>query len=321
MRNSAGVPLSSDGAPDSGSPGGADLSWSRTVPCELVHRRSVAEVLLTDVRRDPAVGGEERFLAAACWPRSHITFPADGSGRHSPLLVVETLRQLGIYLPLRWYGVPPDARMLIDDLCFTLQPESEPQAGHGGTEITCRVRVSEPQRRSDGTLVTLRLAVAFHAGGRLFARAGGGARFLPDGRYAAIRGGRLGAHPRPPAPGGRPSPALLGVARPYDVLVARRSGVLAVEPADPRHPFFFDHPSDHVPGMVLLEAARQACAEASAGALLRPVSGRMAAARFTEYDPPAGVEVVTHHRSCVFRVRQGGVSTVYGVLGFPRHDR
>ncbi|MEE4544809.1 ScbA/BarX family gamma-butyrolactone biosynthesis protein [Streptomyces sp. V4-01] len=307
MRNSAGVPLAPDPA--------GDLSWSRTVPRELVHRSSVAEVLLTDVR--PGRAGT--FRAAACWPRSHATFPADGSDRHSPLLVVETLRQLGIYLPLRWYGVPPTSRMLIDDLYFAVHPGREPQAGHGGTEITCAVEVSDPRQRSDGTLAGLRLSVAYRADGHLFARAGGGARFLPDERYTVVRGDRLGARQPPPAPGGRPDPALLGVARPADVVVARRAGALAVEAADPHHPFYFDHASDHVPGMVLLEAARQGAAEASGGALLRPVSGRLAAARFTEYDPPARLDAIAHHRTCVFRVQQQGAATTYGVLGFDRH--
>ncbi|MFG1808130.1 ScbA/BarX family gamma-butyrolactone biosynthesis protein [Streptomyces sp. NPDC049040] len=293
-----------------------DLSWSCTVPRELVHRTSVAEVLLTDVRADRSGG----FHAAACWPRSHATFPADGSDRHSPLLVVETLRQLGIYLPLRWYGVPATARMLIDDLYFSLYPEREPRAGLGCTEITCAVEVTNPRRRSDGGLAAVRLAVAFRAGGRLFARAGGGARFLSQERYAVVRGDRLGVSQPPPAgPNGRPDPELLGVARTADVVVARRAGVLAVEPADPGHPFYFDHAGDHVPGMVLLEAARQGAAEASGGSLLRPASGRMAAVRFTEYEPPALVDTAVHHRTCVFRIRQGGGTTTYGVLGYERH--
>ncbi|WUH89038.1 A-factor biosynthesis protein [Streptomyces sp. NBC_00433] len=307
MRNLLGLPLASDRT--------QDLSWSCTVPRELVHRTSVAEVLLTDVRADRAGG----FRAAACWPRSHITFPGDGGDRHSPLLVVETLRQLGIYLPLRWFGVPPSARMLIDDLRFALHPGREPRVGLGCTEVTCDVEVTDPRRRSDGRLASLRLAVAYRAGGRLFARAGGGARFLSEARYAAVRAGRLGSLQPPPMPGGRPDPALLGVARAADVVVARRAAGLAVEPADPGHPFYFDHASDHVPGMVLLEAARQAAAEVSAGSLLRPVSGRMAAVSFTEYDPPAVVDTVTHDRTCVFRIRQGGRATSYGVLGFGRH--
>lgn len=299
--------------------GRGGLSWSRTVPRELVHRSSVAEVLLTDVRAGRGGG----FWAAASWPRSHATFPADGSGLHSPLLVVETLRQLGIYLALRWLGVPRTSRMLIDDLHFVLLPGREPRAGLGCTEVVCTVDVSDLRRRSDGTPAGARLAVTYLAGGGPFALAGGGARFLPQERYADVRGDRLAARqPEPefgPGPDPRPEPGLLGVGRHADVVVAHRGGRLAVDPADPGHPFFFDHASDHVPGMLLLEAARQSAAAASGGALRRPVSGRMAATRFTEYDPPALVETVAYDRTCAFRIRQGETPTAFGVLGFPRH--
>lgn len=297
------------------------LSWSRTVARELVHRSSVAEVLLTDVRPDGAGG----FEAAAAWPRSHATFPRDGSDVHSPLLVVETLRQLGIYLPLRHFGVAPTAHLLIGDLYFALRPDREPRVGHGGTEVACTVAVSKLRRDADGAVTGLRLDVRYACGGTDFARAGGGARFVDADGYAAVRNRQDGAAApraesfRHAAADGRPEPAALAVTGHGDVMIVRRSGALAVEPADPRHPFFFDHASDHVPGMVLLEAARQAAAEASGGALLRPVAGRLVATRFTEFAPAARIEPVPHHRTCVFRVRQGPVCTAYGVLGYDRH--
>lgn len=329
---------------NSGQDDSPGLSWSRTVAREMVHRSSVAEVLLTDVRPD-GTGG---FEAAACWPRSHATFPRDGSDLHSPLLVVETLRQLGIYLPLRYFGVAPTAHLLIGDLYFALAPDREPRVGHGGTEVTCAIAVRKVRRDADGAVTGLRLDVRYACAGTDFARAGGGARFVdPDG-YRAVRNrydddaeradpARLpapGRAPDPaanpaanraanrashPAPDGRPEPSALAVTGHGDVVIARRHGGLAIEPADPRHPFFFDHASDHVPGMVLLEAARQAAAEASGGALLRPVSGRLVATRFTEHAPAARIEPVPHHRTCVFRVRQGPACTAYGVLGYGRH--
>jgi hypothetical protein len=306
MTNTVGAP------PAPGRPTG--LSWSRTVPRELVHRASVAEVLLTDVRRDPCGG----FEAAAWWPRSHRTFPADGSDLHSPLLVVETLRQLGIYLPLRWFGVSPAAHLVIADLFFTLLVEREPRAGHGGSEVACRVAVEDVRRHGDGSLAGLRLDVEFRARGRAFGRAGGGARFLAADRYAAVRADRIDGRQPPPRLDGRPRLETLAVSHRADVVVSRRDGALVVDPADPRHPFYFDHPSDHVPGMVLLEAARQATAEASDGTLQRPTAGRLVAERFTEYTPAARVEAVPHHRTCVFRIRQGPALTAYGTLQYGR---
>ncbi|MFC8710701.1 MULTISPECIES: ScbA/BarX family gamma-butyrolactone biosynthesis protein [unclassified Streptomyces] len=288
-------------------------SWSRTVPRELVHRVSVAEVLLTDVR--PC--GRLAFCAAALWPRSHPTFPRGHDSRHSPWLVVETVRQLGIYIPRCHFGVPAAARFLIDDVSYRIDPDREPRAPHGGSEITCRVTVtgltgapgSDHPRR-------MRLRADFRSGGQVFARADGGARFLTAERYATVRTVSAGPPPRAATARPRPQPALLGVPAEADALVALDGGTLVVDPADLRHPFLFDHETDHVPGMALLEAARQAVALRSAGRLVRPLGGRMTASHFTEHAPPAAVESTAYGRTAVFRFRQGGVVTAGGVLRY-----
>lgn len=120
-------------------PTGRPLSWSRTVAREAVHRVSVAEVLLTDVRTH----GDNRFEAAAQWPRSHPTFPHGKDGRHHPLMIAETLRELGIYIPTRYYAVPAGAHFLIRDISYRLDPETEPRAPYGASDITCRVAVTD----------------------------------------------------------------------------------------------------------------------------------------------------------------------------------
>lgn len=284
----------------------------------MVHRTSTAEVLLTDVRRR-----DSGFEAAAFWPRSHPTFPRDGGSLHSPLVLVETLRQLGIYIPLRYFRVSRTAHLLITDLFFDIDTAAEPEAGFGGTDITCRIAVPGVRRDEGGAVTGLRLAVTFLVGDTVFAHAGGGARFVGEQRYAALRG--PASRPAPtrgaapwPVPDGlvRPDPAQLAVAADRDVLIGYQQDATVVGPADPRHPFFLDHASDHVPGMVLLEAARQAAAASSHGTLLRPRAGRLNAVCFTELAPPARVVCVPHHRTCVFKVLQGTARTAFGVLGY-----
>ncbi|QMU76745.1 A-factor biosynthesis protein [Streptacidiphilus sp. PB12-B1b] len=297
------------------------LTWSRTVPRESVHRLSVAEVLLTDVL--PA--GPGRFAAAAQWPLSHPTFPRGGEGLHNPLMIVETLRQLGIYLPLRYCGVPPRSHFLITDVSYELDPAAEPRVRYGATEVTCLVEMGDVRRRAaSGALSGMRLRARFLAGGRTFAQAEGGARILDAEGYTALRGpgpgadGRPGApdgHPRAPA-GLRPAPEGLGVASPQDVMLALAPDGVRVDPADPRHPYFFDHDSDHVPGMTLLEAARQAVAVQSEGRLQRPVGCGLRLLRFTEFSPAATVECTVHGTTCVFRIRQDAGPTAVGVLRY-----
>ncbi|MFD7896327.1 ScbA/BarX family gamma-butyrolactone biosynthesis protein [Streptomyces sp. NPDC059743] len=294
------------------------LSWSRTVAREMVHRDSVAEVLLTDVRRSAWSADGAGFEAAASWSRSHPTFPRDGADLHSPLMIVETLRQLGIYIPLRYFDVAPTAHLLITDLFFEIDPSAEPRALFGATAVICAVRASDVRRAAeDGSITGLRLDVSFSAHGTVFAQAGGGARVLDGARYEAVRTGRThSAAPESVIGRLRPDIRRLGVTGAHDVVLGLDGGTLLVEPADPRHPFFFDHATDHVPGIILLEAARQAAAVESRGALLRPTGGRLEAARFVEYSPPARIMCVPYHDICVFRFLQDGEQKAFGVLRY-----
>jgi hypothetical protein len=290
----------------------SSLSWSRTVEREAVHRISVAEVLLTDVRSC----GPLAYCAAAAWTRSHPTFPRGRDDRHSPWMVVETLRQLGICVPLRHFGVPPTARFLIGDVSFGLDVAAEPRAPHGASEILCRATVGDIRTDRSGALTGLRMRVDFLDDGRPFAHAAGGARILDAARYARLRYPAAAATAAAVASSGgrRPEAAVLGLGSASDVLVSLEGDEVLVAPADPRHPYFFDHGTDHVPGMALLEAARQAIALRSGGALLRPVSGRLTAPRFTEHAPPAVVHCSLRGRSGFFSFQQGGERTAEGVL-------
>ncbi|MFH8369356.1 ScbA/BarX family gamma-butyrolactone biosynthesis protein [Streptomyces sp. NPDC018031] len=293
-------------------PRSGSLSWSRTVDRELVHRASVAEVLLTDVcRRGPG-----HFLAAASWARSHPTFPRGRDDRHSPWMVAETMRQLGIYIPLRYYAVPPTARFLITDLAFTLDPVAEPRVRYGASEITCQAWVQDVRTSRESGLVSgLRMRVRYLAGEAVFASGAGGARFLGAEPYAALRAGTRTVV-RPPGRLARPEPALLGLESAADVVLALGGAGPVVDPADHRHPFLFDHGTDHVSGMALLEAARQAVALESGGRHTRPTYCHMKALRFTEHSPPARVECLLHGRTGVFRFRQGDTHTAVGVLRY-----
>ncbi|WP_244501268.1 ScbA/BarX family gamma-butyrolactone biosynthesis protein [Streptomyces sp. TP-A0874] len=293
------------------------------MPRELVHRVSVAEVLLTDVRSL----GDGNFEAAGQWTRSHPTFPRGRGDRHHPLIILETLRQLGIYIPLRYYPVDPQAHFLIKNMSFAADPVAEPRVVDGATEVTCLVSVSEVRTDRSGALTGMRMCSRYLTGGRVFAIAEGSARIVDSARYAALRGtaalqlsDTAGASSRDPVDAlTRPAPTGLDLASPLDVMLQQgREDRLAllVSPADMRHPFFFDHASDHVPGMALLEAARQAAALRTQGALLRPVSGRLRAQRFTELTPPAQVECVFRNRVCVFKLRQGGTATAAGVFRY-----
>jgi hypothetical protein len=307
-------------------PPGRPLNRSTPVPRELVHRTALAEVLLTDVRR----AGEHRFAAAAQWPRSHPTFDRAGDGRHNPLMVAETLRELGICIPLQYYAVAPDSHLLIGELEFSIDPAAEPRARYAGSEITCNVRADRFRPVGHSPPRSLGLTALYRSDGRQFARAQGIARILSAAAYRAVRGRDTSAAASTAIT--RPAPDLVGVAQAQDVLIgADWHGRVRLLPADPYHPFFYDHPSDHVPGLVVLEAVRQAVAWHLAGAPARLVSCELRALRFTEAEPPAHITHTAAMRptatntgttgtgaalSCEFEVWQQDALTAAGSLGF-----
>lgn len=283
---------------------------------ELVHLRSPAEVLLTDVAaRD---GDRDHFTASAYWPRSHPTFDRLGDGRHNPLLIAETLRQLGLSIPRAFYDCDGLPHFLIEELRFELEPRLEPRAGHGGSAITCEVELDDARMSGSGALRAFRLRARFRTDSATFATAEGRARLLTDAAYAAVR--RRAPSPAEdgdPADPARPvQPGYVGVPQASDVLVALGPrGSVSLCPADVLHPFYYDHACDHVPGMVLIEAARQAAALVRGEPRLRPVSCDFTAPAFTETTPAARIDCAFEHGYCAVTFRQNEAVTARVTLG------
>jgi len=296
------------------------LSWDSCVSRTLVHRKAVAEVLLTDARALP----DGRFLLAAQWPRSYATSTTSGSGsgsgsaeRHDPMLAAETIRQVGLYICRRFLGAPSTSKPVIRSVGFQLDNSTEPVVGYGATDVLCRAEVSDVRHVDEVPWpVALSVRIQFSAAGREFGSAFGRVRVLSEEEYDTFRGPNAAAAPVPDDVHRRPSPAEVSVPSPGDVMLVRDpSGSLLVAPADLRHPRFFDHPSDHVPGMVLLEAARQAAC--LAGASPGRLSGcHLQALRFTEWNSPVHVACAPAEDGWTFQVTQAGETTASGTLSF-----
>ncbi|MFD9336121.1 ScbA/BarX family gamma-butyrolactone biosynthesis protein [Streptomyces sp. NPDC060028] len=287
------------------------LTFDRTVPRSLVHRASVAEVFLTDGRR----GEGNRVRIAAQWPRRHALYQPDAEGSSDPLLLVETVRQAAIYTAHRFHEVPLTHSFIFRDLDFhivdpgalvvggeplqlVLDGSFIPEAHPSGNRIAARFEawVETGGRRCARVSVRL-LAVGVELYGLLRNRRGPAAR----GPRGSV-GGVLGAEPR------MLDAAEAGRQRQENVL-------LSVDPkavpgrylmrVDRDHPGYFEHSCDHVPGMALVEAFRQAgCHLVGAGReLAEGESGRRAASwslafsevrfdAFGELREPTMIEVV-----------------------------
>ncbi|MEU9188930.1 ScbA/BarX family gamma-butyrolactone biosynthesis protein [Streptomyces sp. NPDC048484] len=227
-------------------------SLTTTVPKELVHRAAVAEVLLTGWERLD----DTLFAVAAQWPRSHSFFTPVNGTHYDPLMVAETIRQVGSLIAHAEFDVPLGHQFLMRDLEVAVHPQHLRVEGIPAS-LDIEITYTDVKQRRHG-----------HAGAHyetVIRRAGhvvavGSATYtcVTPEIYQRVRGrsGECGQL-QLTAP---VSPQSVGRMSPMDVVLspleeAADRWQLRV---DARHPVLFDHPVDHVPGMVLIEAARQA---------------------------------------------------------------
>ncbi|GAB2734509.1 ScbA/BarX family gamma-butyrolactone biosynthesis protein [Streptomyces bullii] len=252
---------------------------------ELAHRTRESDVFPTHWRRL----SDTRFLVTAYWPAVHAFFRPVDDRHQDPMVVGETLRQTSMALAHAEFGVPADTHFVMWDMDVTVDPAAllladaaEPVAVH----VVC----SEIRRRGRG-LSSMRTTMQFRRAGRLVARGTGSTGCTSPAAYRRLRARQLAAVGTPvPLPPGIP-PELVGRDRAEDVVLAPddRPGVWRLR-VDTGHPVLFPRPNDHVPGMVLFEAARQAATAASGGAPFLPGRMSVSFSRYTELDTPCLLE-------------------------------
>ncbi|MFI1652519.1 ScbA/BarX family gamma-butyrolactone biosynthesis protein [Streptomyces avidinii] len=273
---------------------GVEQPWMRcndarglttTVPREYVHRSSLAEVFLTGCERT----GEDTFSLRGQWPRAHTFFTsADGTG-HDPVQAGETIRQAGLYLCHAVYGVPLGHNVLLWSLDFTSRPERM-RIGRGPSDLDMNAVCTDFGWK--GNRFSGFLRVDIRRGGHL--AASGTARFscVAPATYRRLRGDRGHHAPMRPLPRRTPvAPTAAGRLLPFDVVLAPtdRTGRWQLSP-DLDHPILFEHANDHHPGMVLVEAARQAACALHAPTAFTPTTVATAFHHYAELDTPCWID-------------------------------
>ncbi|MCF3960174.1 ScbA/BarX family gamma-butyrolactone biosynthesis protein [Streptomyces fuscigenes] len=280
------------------------------IPRQLVHKDTQAEVLLCGWQQD----GDDTFAIPAQWPRSH-TFYHPAHELYDPMLFAESVRQAIPLVSHVGYGAPMDNRQIWDHFRCTIFPEAL-HRGPRPADCDLRLTCTDVVRRAGRLGRTTMQATAVRGGQRVGIAETRFSNHTPA-IYRRLRGPRCEiaratehavALPAPLAPDE------VGRINPQDVVLApggsHRRSQLRV---DTTHPVLFDHPVDHVPGMILLEAARQAAHSA-----LRPDPTVMTGidARFTqfvEFDAPCWIEAhpaatsADGHRTVHITARQGDV--------------
>ncbi len=258
-----------------------------TVPKEYVHRACLAEVFLTGCTSE----GDQRFSLTGQWPRAHTLF--SNGIRHDPLQVAETFRQAGMFLAHAELDVPLGQRFVMWNLSHTTYPEHMRIAA-APTDFDLRARCTEITWRR-GVANWMRMELSIHREGNLVATGAGTFSTTPPAVYQRLRANRkpwsgpsfdLRADRAPLAP------ATVGRTSVTDVVLsATDTPTRWLLTPDLAHPIFFDHSDDHLPGMVLLEGARQAACAAAAPYRLLPVSASTEFFQYAELDRPCWVDV------------------------------
>ena len=239
------------------------FSFEQTVPRSLVHKRSLENVLLTEIRSF----GEDRFMCAGRLPTAHRFF---NDSRRTPrkdiLFYTEFGRQASLAISHAFLNVATDQVFIFEGSAAALKPPAwRPAPASQADSVVTDVRVIETEKRRDAVsrvvaeqTMSIGDDIVFHGVGAwtiqppaLFRRL----RRLSTNRTSVSEEAapvQIGA--RPSGACSRPSDNGVISTPAFDHTQSHFSSCLLI---DDTHSYFFDHPCDHVPGMLLLEGCAQ----------------------------------------------------------------
>ena len=264
--------------------------FEQPVPRRFVHRASVAEVLITGFAADAL---PDTFLLAAQWPRGHSLYRTV-RGLHDPLLFAESFRQAGLMISHVGYQSPLNQVAIMRNLTYDVSAAGLACDGAPTNLIlsaTCKdVRFRKDTLLGFQIITTLRRGLSLEAVGI----GAGELQCVSPAVYRRLRGEPAAAPQAGPAALPEPvPPALVGKDIRADVVLSRTEAENTwLLRCDTTHPVLFDHPVDHVPGMVLIEAMRQAahCALHPRPSVMTRFAARFE--RYTELNLPTVVRAV-----------------------------
>jgi 4'-phosphopantetheinyl transferase EntD len=268
-----------------------DLSFERTVPRSLVHRLALGEVFVTD----SAELAQAEFAVAVQIPRAHSLWFDRRAPFHDPLAAVEAGRQGTFVVAHRHLGVATGLPASLQTVAVTVEDLAAFRDDGTPLEGVFEVRLEDSS--DDDSVTRMRFAGRLVLGDRTAMTMAGRLAFLPPADYAALRATQRAAKPLTDGPPRAPRPVEASLVGRFDERnvvigdpVRDATGWRAPVIVDQRHPAFFDHPQDHMPGPLIVEAYRQTAIVAAAreGALSSPLvavtSCRAGFADFGEHD-------------------------------------
>jgi hypothetical protein len=214
----------------------------------LVHKHDAGQVLLSGLQRL----GPDEFLIAADW--TDTAGLGDGA-----VLLTETIRQTFPLLSHAGYDVPFGHRLAWSEYRYALNLPSLRENGIGGRP-DLHIRCYDVIRRRE-RVTGLSLHITVVRDGEQLATAHTRFTIQPPAIYDRLRGPRGDAHRMLELARSRPlPPPVAGAGEEFrDVVLSPTDATDRWQlRIDTHHPMYFDHPGDHAPGILLLEAAKQA---------------------------------------------------------------
>lgn len=253
------------------------LRYDQTVPCAVAHRRALGEVFVAD----SALAGDGSVFLAVQVPRAHSVWYDRTVPYHDTFSMAEAARQSSFVALHRHFDVPVGLpftlqrfEFRIEDLPSYRDNEQSPLEGIVRYDSSGQIAPGgeSGSLTFDGKLwIDSTLAMSMTAD----------VIFLSKDDYEALR-----AFQRTRVPVGAPPPDLSLRLPPEAVGRRDRRNVVIAEPdrptdeprfrlvVDQRHPSYFDHRYDHLPGPMAVEGFRQAALVTAtrAGLLDSPVA-------------------------------------------------
>ncbi len=301
--------------PTAAAPPRTALSFDRTVDRTLLHRHALAEVFLTDAQQL----APDRYLAAAQLPPAHryYTDQLNAATVLDPILLLECCRQAETYGGHAFCGVGSDSVFILKRWWMELDRPCRPAGTADPLGLVLDVRTSNA-RWAAGQLRAITFTIAMAVADEHLGTTTMEVAYLPTAGYRRRRQRADGSLPvrsdavAPTSDTDLVHPRAVGRELAANVLLTEPHRIdhglgytlrLAVD-----HPSMFDHPQDHVPGVVLTDAARQAGVHLLANlAGIDPADLALTGfwgtfSRYAELDRPTKVLAVAGHNKLTARV-------------------
>ncbi|GAC67443.1 AfsA-related hotdog domain-containing protein [Gordonia soli] len=262
--------------------------WQATVPRELVHKRAVSEVFLTALGA-PAPGS---VVVHAQWPSGNQFYRQAGGSHYGINAALECIRQACVAATHTTLSVDLDDQFIMLGLTATLTPSALVVRAEPTNVI-----LQGSLERDGQTRTGRRIAWAFTviAGGIEIGTGRGDLIAMDRARYEAMRATQMTetAARLDPSARGRHAPQ----PTPHEAaaLTSRIDDVRHTLNVDQTQANYFDHPLDHVPGMLMIDGSCEVARHGHTEVTARPAivtAVDVSCRHFAELIAPCTVEII-----------------------------